>query len=252
MTHGDQFGSPTPEKLQAAFPDAEIIVYGHTTPLLTLVDVVVTVMNRGARGRGGSTCRPRSACWSWSPASRRADGWCRSRLSTWIKSARHHPAAAGHPLRIPSGGRHPARPHDRSTARGRRSHRPRGMGTAAGHVPTAQGVASIWLLRAADTVFVAATSRTGRAPGPTRSPCPSTWRAIAPRHPRTTTFNGRSTARWTAAWSIAAGRVGGRRRWTIPIGAWASRAREVVGSRRRRRRARLDGHSAPGPRHGSR
>ena len=52
VTHGDQFGSPTPDKLQAAFPDAEIIVYGHThRPLLTLVDVVVTVMNPGGAGR---------------------------------------------------------------------------------------------------------------------------------------------------------------------------------------------------------
>ncbi len=51
VTHGDQFGSPTPEKLQAAFPDAEIIVYGHThRPLLMLVDVVVTVMNPGGAG----------------------------------------------------------------------------------------------------------------------------------------------------------------------------------------------------------
>ena len=52
VTHGDQFGSPTPEKLNAAFPDAEILVFGHThMPLLTLVDVVVTVMNPGAAGR---------------------------------------------------------------------------------------------------------------------------------------------------------------------------------------------------------
>jgi putative phosphoesterase len=51
VTHGDQLGSPTPELLQTAFPDAEIIVYGHThRPLLTLVDVVVTVMNPGGAG----------------------------------------------------------------------------------------------------------------------------------------------------------------------------------------------------------
>ena len=51
VTHGDQFGSPTPAKLQTAFPDAEIIVFGHThRPLLTLVDVVVTVMNPGGAG----------------------------------------------------------------------------------------------------------------------------------------------------------------------------------------------------------
>jgi uncharacterized protein len=51
VTHGDQFGSPTPDKLHAAFPDAEILVFGHThRPLLTLVDVVVTVMNPGGAG----------------------------------------------------------------------------------------------------------------------------------------------------------------------------------------------------------
>lgn len=51
VTHGDQFGSPTPEKLNAAFPDAEILIFGHThRPLLTLVDVVVTAMNPGGAG----------------------------------------------------------------------------------------------------------------------------------------------------------------------------------------------------------
>lgn len=51
VTHGDQFGSPTPEALNAAFPDVQIIVYGHThRPLLTIVDVVVTVMNPGGAG----------------------------------------------------------------------------------------------------------------------------------------------------------------------------------------------------------
>ena len=51
VTHGDQLGSPTPEALNAAFPDAQIIIYGHThRPLLTIVDVVVTVMNPGGAG----------------------------------------------------------------------------------------------------------------------------------------------------------------------------------------------------------
>ena len=51
VTHGDQLGSPTPTKLHAAFPDAEIIVYGHThRPLLELVDKTVTVMNPGGAG----------------------------------------------------------------------------------------------------------------------------------------------------------------------------------------------------------
>lgn len=51
VTHGDQFGTPTPERLHAEFPDAEILVFGHThRPVLTMVDVVVTVMNPGGAG----------------------------------------------------------------------------------------------------------------------------------------------------------------------------------------------------------
>ena len=51
VTHGDPVGSPTPERLHAEFPSAEIIVYGHThRPLLATVDVVVTVMNPGGAG----------------------------------------------------------------------------------------------------------------------------------------------------------------------------------------------------------
>ena len=51
VTHGDQLGSPTPAKLHEAFPDAEIILYGHThKPLLELVDRTVTVMNPGGAG----------------------------------------------------------------------------------------------------------------------------------------------------------------------------------------------------------
>jgi putative phosphoesterase len=51
VTHGDQLGSPTPEKLNTLFPEAQVIIYGHThRPLLTLVDVVVTVMNPGSAG----------------------------------------------------------------------------------------------------------------------------------------------------------------------------------------------------------
>lgn len=51
LVHGHQLGVPTPEKLSAAYPDALVIVYGHThRPLLTLVDQVVTVMNPGGAG----------------------------------------------------------------------------------------------------------------------------------------------------------------------------------------------------------
>ena len=50
VTHGDQFGSPTPERLQQEFPESEIIIYGHThKPLLTLVDL--TDMRRALQQR---------------------------------------------------------------------------------------------------------------------------------------------------------------------------------------------------------
>ncbi len=59
VTHGDQLGSPTPAKLCAAFPRAEVIVYGHThRPLLELVDKTVTVMNPGGAGRPRFDLKP--------------------------------------------------------------------------------------------------------------------------------------------------------------------------------------------------
>jgi len=59
VTHGDQFGSPTPAQLHAAFPKAEIVVYGHThRPLLELVDRTVTVINPGGAGPGRFGLRP--------------------------------------------------------------------------------------------------------------------------------------------------------------------------------------------------
>jgi len=51
VTHGDAFDVPTPAMLHRAYPDAEIIIFGHThRPLLTILDSVVTVMNPGAAG----------------------------------------------------------------------------------------------------------------------------------------------------------------------------------------------------------
>ena len=59
VTHGDQLGTPTPAKLHAEFPKAEIIVYGHThRPLLELVDRTVTVMNPGGAGPRRFDLRP--------------------------------------------------------------------------------------------------------------------------------------------------------------------------------------------------
>ncbi|HEX4628572.1 MAG TPA: metallophosphoesterase family protein [Gemmatimonadales bacterium] len=59
VTHGDQLGHPTPETLHAAFPRAEIIVYGHThKALLELVDRTVTVMNPGGAGQPRFNLKP--------------------------------------------------------------------------------------------------------------------------------------------------------------------------------------------------
>jgi len=59
VTHGDQLGSPTPEGLVEAFPEAEIIVYGHThKPLLQLVNKTITVMNPGAAGPARFDLKP--------------------------------------------------------------------------------------------------------------------------------------------------------------------------------------------------
>ncbi|HXY70419.1 MAG TPA: metallophosphoesterase family protein [Gemmatimonadales bacterium] len=51
VTHGDQFGSPEPDALKAAFPDADVIVFGHTHRALIrdLADFTV-VVNPGAAG----------------------------------------------------------------------------------------------------------------------------------------------------------------------------------------------------------
>lgn len=52
VTHGDQFGRDVPsEAFHAAYPEADILIHGHThIPKLELVDVVVTVMNPGGAG----------------------------------------------------------------------------------------------------------------------------------------------------------------------------------------------------------
>jgi len=57
--HGDQFGMPTPRKLQDEFPDADVILFGHThKPLIELLDDSVTIMNPGAAGAVRNHCRP--------------------------------------------------------------------------------------------------------------------------------------------------------------------------------------------------
>ncbi len=51
VTHGDQFGSAAPEALKAAFPHADVIVFGHTHRALIrdLADYTL-VINPGSAG----------------------------------------------------------------------------------------------------------------------------------------------------------------------------------------------------------
>ena len=55
VTHGDQFGRPAPVALRQAYPEADVLIYGHThEALLEVVDKTVTVMNpdrQVSRGR---------------------------------------------------------------------------------------------------------------------------------------------------------------------------------------------------------
>lgn len=57
--HGDRFGMPTPRVLIEEFPDAGIILYGHThKPLIDQSNGIVTVMNPGAAGAVRVSCHP--------------------------------------------------------------------------------------------------------------------------------------------------------------------------------------------------
>lgn len=50
VVHGDQLGSPTPDGLRRAHPDADIIVYGHTHRPLVDDASGVLVVNPGSAG----------------------------------------------------------------------------------------------------------------------------------------------------------------------------------------------------------
>ena len=58
VVHGDQFGSPTPEQLRAAYPEADVIVYGHThQPLIEERDGAL-IVNPGAAGPARFKLKP--------------------------------------------------------------------------------------------------------------------------------------------------------------------------------------------------
>lgn len=51
VTHGDQFGVPTPSSLKAGYPDADVIVFGHThRPLIHDLPDFSVVLNPGSAG----------------------------------------------------------------------------------------------------------------------------------------------------------------------------------------------------------
>mgnify|MGYP001195737458 CR=1 FL=1 len=51
VTHGDQFGSPRADDLRAAFPDADVIVFGHThKPLIHAFEDYSMALNPGSAG----------------------------------------------------------------------------------------------------------------------------------------------------------------------------------------------------------
>ena len=51
VTHGDQFGSPEPDGLKAAFPGADVIVFGHThRPVIRDLPDFTVVVNPGSAG----------------------------------------------------------------------------------------------------------------------------------------------------------------------------------------------------------
>jgi uncharacterized protein len=57
VVHGHLLGSPTPERLRNAFPDADVIVYGHThKPLVN--QVAPMIVNPGAAGPARFKLKP--------------------------------------------------------------------------------------------------------------------------------------------------------------------------------------------------
>lgn len=50
LVHGHQLGMPKPDSLRAAYPDADIIVFGHTHRALVDEDGGVVVVNPGSAG----------------------------------------------------------------------------------------------------------------------------------------------------------------------------------------------------------
>jgi putative phosphoesterase len=65
VTHGHRLGSPTPESLRRAHPDAQIIIYGHThKPYVGRTDGTL-IVNPGAAGPARFRLKPSIAILEW-------------------------------------------------------------------------------------------------------------------------------------------------------------------------------------------
>jgi putative phosphoesterase len=51
VVHGQQFGSPTPERVAAAYPDARIVVFGHSHKAMIRQVGATLAVNPGSAGR---------------------------------------------------------------------------------------------------------------------------------------------------------------------------------------------------------
>lgn len=58
MTHGHLLGSPTPRSLRMKFPDAHVVIYGHTHVPLIDRHATPLVINPGAAGPARFNLRP--------------------------------------------------------------------------------------------------------------------------------------------------------------------------------------------------
>lgn len=68
VTHGDRFGMPKPSDLIEAFPDRNVLIYGHThEPLLESVDYTLTTLNPGSAGPQRGTRPPTVAILDYEP-----------------------------------------------------------------------------------------------------------------------------------------------------------------------------------------
>ena len=70
VTHGDELGSPRPASLRDAYPDADIIVYGHTHTALLEECGGALIVNPGAAGPARFRLPPSIAVLELGPGTR--------------------------------------------------------------------------------------------------------------------------------------------------------------------------------------